>query len=106
MTGGSILGSATPSLESYHNALVGKHRMLRLTARVGGGALPLHEIPSAAVALGGADHPAHRLEESLRSLATPVVARIHEGRLLLDMRTVDEREVAPLAACIESIVPA
>jgi len=75
------------------------------TAQVGGGALPLHEIPSAAVALGGTDHPAHRLEESLRSLATPVVARIHEGRLLLDMRTVDESEVAPLAACLESIVP-
>lgn len=76
------------------------------TAQVGGGALPLHEIPSAAVALGGERHPAHRLEASLRALATPVVARIHEGRLLLDMRTVSESEVAPLAACIESIVPA
>jgi L-seryl-tRNA(Ser) seleniumtransferase len=76
------------------------------TAQVGGGALPLHEIPSAAVALGGEKHSAHRLEGSLRSLATPVVARIHEGRLLLDMRTVDESEVAPLAVCVESIAPA
>ncbi len=29
-----VLGSATPSLESYHNALMGKYRLLRLTSRV------------------------------------------------------------------------
>ncbi len=28
-----VLGSATPSLESYHNALSGRYRMLRLTGR-------------------------------------------------------------------------
>jgi len=28
-----VLGSATPSLESYHNALIGRYRMLRLTGR-------------------------------------------------------------------------
>jgi primosomal protein N' (replication factor Y) len=31
-----ILGSATPSLESYHNASLGKHELLRLTDRVSG----------------------------------------------------------------------
>src|SRR5262249_47648856 len=29
-----ILGSATPSLESYHNAAIGKYRLVRLTQRV------------------------------------------------------------------------
>jgi primosomal protein N' (replication factor Y) len=39
-----VLGSATPSLESYRNAMEGKYRMLRLTERVGGGSLPPVEI--------------------------------------------------------------
>ena len=35
-----VLGSATPSLESWTNAHSGKYRLLSLPARVGGGALP------------------------------------------------------------------
>lgn len=36
-----ILGSATPSVESYHNALAGKYRLLELTQRVDARPLPL-----------------------------------------------------------------
>jgi primosomal protein N' (replication factor Y) len=39
-----VLGSATPSLESWENARTGKYRLLSLPARVGGGALPLVEV--------------------------------------------------------------
>jgi len=35
-----LLGSATPSIESWHNAVAGKFRLSELTERVGGGALP------------------------------------------------------------------
>lgn len=35
-----VLGSATPSLESWANAASGKYRLLELPDRVGGGALP------------------------------------------------------------------
>ncbi|MGC4055850.1 MAG: primosomal protein N' [Paludibaculum sp.] len=35
-----VLGSATPSLESWANAQAGRYRLHRLTARPGGGALP------------------------------------------------------------------
>lgn len=35
-----VLGSATPALESYHNALGGSYSLWRLTERVGGGKLP------------------------------------------------------------------
>jgi primosomal protein N' (replication factor Y) len=35
-----VLGSATPSLESYRNALLGKYQMLRLTERFGTARLP------------------------------------------------------------------
>ena len=39
-----ILGSATPSLESWKNAVTGKYALLRLPARVGGRGLPAVEI--------------------------------------------------------------
>jgi primosomal protein N' (replication factor Y) len=39
-----VLGSATPSLESWENARTGKYRLLSLPARVGGGALPKVEV--------------------------------------------------------------
>ena len=35
-----ILGSATPSVESYHNALSGRYRLLKLTRRVDNAQLP------------------------------------------------------------------
>ncbi|MBI1808318.1 MAG: primosomal protein N' [Gemmatimonadetes bacterium] len=39
-----VLGSATPSLESWVNATTGKYRLLTLPDRVGGGALPAVEV--------------------------------------------------------------
>ncbi len=39
-----LLGSATPSLESLHNALHGRYRYLRLTERAGAAVLPVVEV--------------------------------------------------------------
>jgi primosomal protein N' (replication factor Y) len=39
-----VLGSATPSLESWTNAVAGKYRLLTLPDRVGGGRLPKVEV--------------------------------------------------------------
>ncbi len=39
-----VLGSATPSLESYHNATTGKYRLLNLTQRVDACEMPLIRI--------------------------------------------------------------
>jgi L-seryl-tRNA(Ser) seleniumtransferase len=62
--------------------------------RVGGGALPLLDLPSAACALDG------DLSEPLRLAPTPVVAIVREGRTLLDCRTVAEEELAAVAAAV------
>jgi primosomal protein N' (replication factor Y) len=39
-----VLGSATPSLESYHNATTGKYRLVKLTRRVDEKQMPLMRI--------------------------------------------------------------
>jgi L-seryl-tRNA(Ser) seleniumtransferase len=78
-----------------------KAAVVSSAAQVGGGSLPLQEIASAALALGTSLHPAHALEETFRSLTVPVIGRIQEGRLLFDLRTVNDDEVQALAASIE-----
>jgi primosomal protein N' (replication factor Y) len=40
----AVLGSATPSLESYHNAAIGKYRLITLTQRIDEKQMPLMRI--------------------------------------------------------------
>ena len=42
----------------------------------------------------------NELEERLRKEEEPVIGRIENDLLLLDMRTVADREIAPLAAIL------
>jgi len=63
-------------------------------ARVGGGALPLAELPSAACAVE------EELAERLRLGEPPVIAVVRDGRLLLDCRTLTDEEVDEAAAAI------
>lgn len=61
---------------------------------VGGGGAPGVELPSAAVALPD------RFAAALRRASVPVVGRLHEGRCLLDLRTVDPADDAELVAAV------
>ncbi len=68
-------------------------------ARVGGGALPLLELPGPAVALRGGGAPAE-LVSALRAGDPPLIARVHEDRVLLDPRTLAEDELEPAIAVV------
>jgi L-seryl-tRNA(Ser) seleniumtransferase len=57
-------------------------------ARSGGGTLPLHEIPSYAVRLVDETGDADAVAEKLRSADPPVVGRVGERRIWLDVRTL------------------
>ena len=65
--------------------------VVRSSATVGGGALPLLELEGPAVALAGQDPIA--LARALRDGEPPLIARIHDGRVLLDPRTLSDEEV-------------
>lgn len=67
------------------------------TATVGAGAFPCQNIASAAVAVEG---NAVRIEHALRMGAVPVIGRIRNHRLLLDMRTVPERSDAAFVRAV------
>jgi len=63
-------------------------------ARVGGGALPLAELPSFACAVE------EELATPLRLTEPPVVGIVRDGRLLLDCRTLTDAEVDEVAAAV------
>ncbi|HET7745367.1 MAG TPA: L-seryl-tRNA(Sec) selenium transferase [Gaiellaceae bacterium] len=76
-------------------ALVGGE-LEETVARVGGGALPLVELPSAACAVE------EDLAKRLRLGEPPVVAVVRDGRTLLDCRTIADAEVDEVAAAVAS----
>ncbi|MBS1177553.1 MAG: primosomal protein, partial [Proteobacteria bacterium] len=82
-----LLGSATPSLESWAQAERGRYRRLRLTQRIGGGALPtvrvldMTAVPRPA---GSAAPPA--LAPALQQAVEQRIARGEQSLLLLNRR--------------------
>jgi L-seryl-tRNA(Ser) seleniumtransferase len=63
-------------------------------SQVGSGSLPTRTIPSAAIAIAAADGEdvTRRLSAAFRNLPTPVIGYVHKGRLLLDLRCLDDEE--------------
>ncbi len=89
----TVLGSATPSLESWANASSGKYTLLTLPDRVGGGRLPqvdvidLRKIPTDynAMAQGGVDYGAV-IREPLHNAIVETMSRGEQSILLLNRR--------------------
>jgi L-seryl-tRNA(Ser) seleniumtransferase len=65
---------------------------------VGGGSLPGFELPSRAVALRAAGVGADALAARLRRAPVPVVARVEDGAVLLDARTLSSDDLPAVAA--------
>ncbi len=70
---------------------------------LGGGSAPGSTLPSRAVAVKSGSIPADEILQSLRRWRTPIVARVEEDRVLLDLRTVEPEQDAAIVAALESI---
>ena len=75
----------------------GEARVVEAVAKVGGGALPLLELTGPACAVDPGRLGADELARRLRSGNPPAIARVRDGMLLLDPRTLTDEE-ARLAA--------
>ena len=64
-------------------------------ASVGAGAFPTAALPSVALAIL---QGVRETDQRLRDAAVPVIGRIHDGKLLLDLRSVLPREDELLGA--------
>ncbi len=84
-----VLGSATPSLESLHNALEGRYQLLTLSQRAGGANLPAVQL---------LDLKLHQLREGFSgSLLHAMRAQLEQNRQVLVF--LNRRGFAPLLLC-------
>jgi L-seryl-tRNA(Ser) seleniumtransferase len=75
--------------------------VVRAMSKVGGGALPLLELEGPVVAVEDA-RGADTLSGDLRAGDPPVIARIREGRVLLDPRTLTDEEADMVAVAVRT----
>ena len=61
-------------------------------AAAGGGSLPTQDIPTVVLAVRHKKVAASRMEVMLRQVPVPVIVRVNENEILIDLRTVSEDE--------------
>ena len=74
--------------------------LMQVESRVGGGAQPTARLPSWAVTMEHPEQGPDGLEALLRTADPPVVARIEQHALLLDVRTVADAELTAMARAV------
>jgi L-seryl-tRNA(Ser) seleniumtransferase len=88
----------TARAERLQAAIGGAASIVRATAKVGGGALPLLELEGPVVAT---EHQSpQELARRLREHEPPVLGRIRDGRLILDPRTLADDELEAAANAV------
>ncbi len=78
--------------------------LIRRSSKAGGGALPLLELPSQCVRLKIEGVSASFLDKDLRDNDPPIIARIEEDYYILDMRTIQEDEIAIIETAIANLL--
>ena len=79
-------------------------RVAECESQIGSGALPAQRIASAALAIRllatgrGSGTALRRLASAFRNLPVPVIGRIEDGALVLDLRCLEEKDEAVLTA--------
>ena len=69
-------------------------RVAETHGQIGSGALPIETLPSVALVLEASDVSAEGLAAHFRSAKVPVIGRIKDAQLWLDLRAIYEREQA------------
>jgi len=73
---------------------------------IGGGAAPGSKLPTRVVALTCDGLSADELAARLRTNDTPIIGRVEEGRVLLDLRTVFEQQESAIVSSLQQIASA
>ena len=82
-------------LDAFRHAVEGVALVSKRDAvsQIGSGALPLHTLPSVAIELAPllpGETEIQRISLAFRQLAIPIIGRLQDGKLLFDLRTVDD----------------
>jgi L-seryl-tRNA(Ser) seleniumtransferase len=70
---------------------------------VGGGTAPTSKLPTTLIAVAHPQKSAAELEQQLRRSSPPVIARVADDKVLLDLRTVSPEDVSSLIAALKRL---
>ena len=95
-----------PALQAALAVLPVTAAIVPLRSQIGSGSLPVDRLASAGFAIrprGRKGGVLHRIEAALRGLPRPVLGRIEDGALLLDLRCLTAPEETPFAAQLSAL---
>ncbi len=104
-----IRDAAKRLLPALQNALAGlpvTAEIVALKSQIGSGSLPVDRLPSAGFSIrpqGRKGGVLNRIEAALRALPKPVIGRIEDGALLLDLRCLEPDEETAFAAALAGL---
>ena len=76
----------------------------KASSRVGGGALPLQELPTRCVGVKVNGMSANGIERAMREATPPVIGYIEDDLFLMDVRTILDEEIPIIASTFEKVL--
>ena len=95
-----------PALRTALSGLPVTAEIVALKSQIGSGSLPVDRLPSAGFAIkpqGKRSGVLNRIEQGLRTLSKPVIGRIEDGALLLDLRCLQADEEFEFGAALAGL---
>lgn len=73
-------------------------------SQIGGGAMPLSELPTKALEIKPKQINVAKLEQKLRNYKTPIITRVYKNTLLLDVRTISQSDYKTIVEALELVL--
>ena len=78
--------------------------IMNASSRVGGGALPLQELPTKCVGVKIDGLSTNAIERLMRESSPPIIGYIEDDLFVMDVRTIQDEEVAIIASSFKTIL--
>jgi L-seryl-tRNA(Ser) seleniumtransferase len=88
---------------SLVDALDSKFELIAGESTLGGGAGPTSTFPTTLIAIMHPERSAQELERQLRTSSPPIISRISEGKVLLDLRTVFDDQLNAIREALKNL---
>jgi L-seryl-tRNA(Ser) seleniumtransferase len=102
-----VIANKARRLRKRLNAL-GNNRLkaviITSSSKVGGGALPLQELPTKCVGVMIEGLSANAIERLMRNSAPPIIGHIENDLFVMDVRTIQDEEIAIIASAFKTIL--
>ena len=80
--------------------------LINLSSKADGGTLPLLDLPSKCVGIKVQGMSANNIEKQMRENRPPIIGRIEEDFFIMDLRTIQDDELAIIETAFNNMLQA